>query len=617
MLLRLQSFCACFILLAGLLSVPAQGSAWPPEPIPLTLPDFLSGKYDVGKSVKATTTFTGTVQDVFDDETEPTYLFLSVKFETEDIHVVIDRNGKSAADYACLIGAEVVFIGYCNGFFFENSFSRRHIGQHFAIPKVGSFRVVRPGPDLYSVPDVSLLNSARAAEITKSGRRRATGRVIATWSNDKVLISTPSNRLVQLDLVSGRLPLFGTTIEAVGFPETDLYRINLSRAFWRPASTQAPVADTVQDATIEKIARVSHNGMTTFHIQLYGRTVRLSGTLDSPPRDGIIKISEGPNSILVDITALKGELPLGFLPGCTLEITGVVVPDIDVWRPHAQLPRIRSATLVTRLPSDLRVIRRPPFWTVGKLLSVIGGLLAILIGTFIWNRSLSNAARKKGRELYREQIHALRSELKFQERTALAVELHDAISQHLTGIALELRTVRGLAENISGDAQHHLDVATHTLASCRDELRNCLWDLRHSTLDLNDVEQAIRLTVVPHVGSAALHVRFRVPRHRITDNITHTILQIVRELATNSVRHGNATDIRIAGALEGNKLMFSVQDNGAGFVPDACPGMEEGHFGLLGVRERLEKFDGTLEITSAPRIGTKAVATLTIQTLNT
>ena len=207
----------------------------------------------------------------------------------------------------------------------------------------------------------------------------------------------------------------------------------------------------------------------------------------------------------------------------------------------------------------------------------------------------------------------MKSELKFLERSNLAVELHDAISQYLTGIALELRTVDAFAEEMPADAHRHLSVASRTLASCRDELRNCLWDLRHNTLEINDLAEAIRTTVAPHVGAARLVVRTDVARKALPENVAHAVLQIVRELAANAVRHGKATEIRIAGALDGNVLRISVRDNGRGFSPDAAPGMEEGHFGLLGVRERAEKFKGSLDIESAPGKGTRITASLLLE----
>ena len=68
---------------------------------------------------------------------------------------------------------------------------------------------------------------------------------------------------------------------------------------------------------------------------------------------------------------------------------------------------------------------------------------------------------------------------------------------------------------------------------------------------------------------------------------------------------GAATTLRIAGAMEDGKLMFSVADDGCGFDPMNRPGLAEGHFGLQGVEERVEELGGKMSISSAPGKGTR------------
>ena len=77
------------------------------------------------------------------------------------------------------------------------------------------------------------------------------------------------------------------------------------------------------------------------------------------------------------------------------------------------------------------------------------------------------------------------------------------------------------------------------------------------------------------------------------------------ELALNGIRHGGAKTIRIAGGIDGNTLEFSVRDDGCGFDPKNCPGVDDGHFGLQGIRERVMQLGGTLSIESEIGKGTK------------
>ncbi len=155
----------------------------------------------------------------------------------------------------------------------------------------------------------------------------------------------------------------------------------------------------------------------------------------------------------------------------------------------------------------------------------------------------------------------------------------------------------------------HLTIAAKALKSCRDELRNCLWDLRSQALEEHELTTAILRTLQPHINDSRLAVRFNVPRTLLSDNLTHALLRIIRELVINATRHGAATSIRVAGSLEGSRLQCSVTDNGCGFNPEDPPGVLQGHFGLQGIRERVKQLGGTFELASSPGAGTRATVT--------
>ena len=265
-----------------------------------------------------------------------------------------------------------------------------------------------------------------------------------------------------------------------------------------------------------------------------------------------------------------------------------------------------------RTPADVRVISHPPWWTSGRLLSVIGALMAVLIGVFAWNRSLNKLAERRGRELLREQIEHVKSDLKVEERTRLAVELHDSLAQSLTGVSMEIEAAKELKGNAPADMLSHLNFAARTLMSCRNELRNCLWDLRSQALEEKSMDKAIERTLLPYVNDSRIAVRFNMPRTRLSDNTAHTLLCIIRELVLNAIRHGNASNIRVTGVLDGGELKFSVRDDGSGFDPENYPGVLQGHFGLQGVNERVEQLGGTLNIESAIGSGTRGAISIKV-----
>ena len=152
--------------------------------------------------------------------------------------------------------------------------------------------------------------------------------------------------------------------------------------------------------------------------------------------------------------------------------------------------------------------------------------------------------------------------------------------------------------------------AKRILASCRRELRCCLWDLRSRALDASDFQKAVRETLAPHLGGTAATIDFDIPSAKMSEALRHAALSIMREATVNAVRHGHAQTIAISGELSGRRLSFSIVDDGRGFDPDKAKGSVDGHFGLLGMRERAKAFNGSVSITSAPGDGTEISVTL-------
>lgn len=268
--------------------------------------------------------------------------------------------------------------------------------------------------------------------------------------------------------------------------------------------------------------------------------------------------------------------------------------------------------ITTRNDESAQVFKLPHYLTALNVTLFLIGLLILFLAILAWNTLLRRLVDRRSHELTNERLAAFASSLKVEERTRLAVELHDTIAQTLTGISLELDTARDFLKTDTAEMARHLDCASRTLTSCRNELRNCMWDLRNQTLDGISMDEAIRRTLTPHLSGTSLAVRFAVDRDLFSDNTALSILRIIRELTLNAIRHGRATDVKVAGCIEGNKLLFSVKDNGCGFDPSSIPGVEQGHFGLQGVTERVETLGGTLTIDSRPGAGTRASISITL-----
>ena len=557
---------------------------------------------------------TGTVCDTFRDEIDPPWSFIVMDCDGEIVYCAIFEEGLSATTLDELIGARVSVDGILR----TNPAGNRVMMDRLVYTHGMSYVKVlsAPSADPFSVPELPTAVLPRpTAAMHNAGRLRASGYVVASWADGlRMLLKTDDGRILRTELRSRPAPRYGERVEVSGLPETDLYRVNLSRAAWRKEQGGRFESEPPLDVHVSQL--VSQDmGVKFKNAELHGRAVRLHGTVRGLPavgrERGRMYLEEDSELISIDSSACPEALA-NVEVGCLVEVSGTFVNDTENWRPNRVLPQIREVLVAIRKPGDVRVLARPPWWTPVRLVTLIGALLAVLLGIFAWNVALRRRAERRGRELADEQLAHITSELKVVERTRLAVELHDSLSQTLTGISMGIDSAIDIAGDASEELKKQLAYTSKTVEACRTELRNCLWDLRSQALEESDMNAAIQLALSQIVSKTALNVRFVVPRTRLSDKTAHTILRIIRELATNAVRHGHASSIKIAGSIDGGKLRFSVTDNGSGFDPKRAPGVAEGHFGLEGIQERVDRLDGEVDISSSPGRGTRVTVAFDI-----
>ena len=575
-----------------------------PEPVTeASGADFALGKFDC-RPIR----ITGTVVDAFVDDIDRLYTHLIL--DCDGVVVYAPCMDIGSADK--ILGATVSVRGTVHP---RTSGARRHIGRTLMIPDENALTVLRPaGKDPFKTPVLKTVELTSPAEAQALGRRRVSGTVLARWQQRNILLRTSDGPLVTCDIACQPVPDIGQSIDVTGIVDTDLFHLVLCCATWRPSADQGMPAPR-QEAITPTSLIGKDTGIEIPDPSLLGHVVQLRGIVRNLPtpdnENGIVLIENDGHLVPVDascnMTALNG-----LSVGCLASVTGVCVFDTDLWRQNAVFPRVRGYRIVTRVPQDISILRRPPWWTTGRLIAAIGILLVLLSGILAWNVILRRLVESRGREIARGKVSQAESAAKVQERTRLAVELHDSVAQNLTGVSLEIRAARRAQKEDPARMDKHLNLATRSLDSCREELRNCLWDLRNLALDETTVDEALRRTLQQHVGDRKLLLRFNVPREKFSDNTIHTILRIVRELVINAIRHGQADEIKVAGSVDGDRLLFSVRDNGHGFNPETVPGMREGHFGLQGIRDRIGIFDGKMTIDSAPGQGARITVTMVL-----
>ena len=577
------------------------------SPQDVSVETFKSGAVD-GRMVR----IRGIVREVFLDEIDSGFVFLVLCCGRDTVYAACSVKEQSLSDLKKLTDADISVAGLCAN---NDVGTRGQLGHLVHFNGMDSIEVhTLPPTDPFLAPLLSDMKNLEPEQVSITGRRRLIGRVLAVWSGSHALLEDESGALHSAEFSSGPLPTLNDTIEVVGTPETDLYRVNLSSSIWRPHDgTDLP--KSIPEEVAFKSLHTDDRGLPCINPLVHGKVARCTGKVieTSSNADGarLLTLKVGERSIPVDAYGIPDAFQT-ITVGCTLDVSGVCIVETETWRPYARFPHAKGVTLVPRTGEDVRVLARPPWWTPTRLLAVIGSLLAALLGILVWNRILNRLVERRSRQLFREQVAHAGDKLKVGERTRLAVELHDSLSQTLTGVSFQIDAAERARTKDPSRIAKHLAIAKRTLTSCREELRNCLWDLRNNALEDADAADAIRRTIEPHIAEAAATIDFDVPRAKLSDNTFHAVLCIIRELAVNAVRHGSARHIAIRGEIADGHLACSVTDDGTGFDPGNRPGMDEGHFGLLGISERINTLGGTLQIDSAKGHG--ATVRFTIST---
>jgi signal transduction histidine kinase len=281
--------------------------------------------------------------------------------------------------------------------------------------------------------------------------------------------------------------------------------------------------------------------------------------------------------------AFDGELA-DIRPGSTVSVTGVYSYQ---WGPPA------SFRLFLRSPGDVVQLSAGPWWTLrhtGVLLAIVALVGAVAT---VWARMVSNQKR--------DQFQAILS-----ERNRVARELHDTLEQGLAGITLQLEAVAGSFDASPGAARQSLDVARQMLRYSLEEARRSVMDLRSEALDSRDLAGALTsLARQMTVGtSPRVEVRVEGTVRRLDAAHEHHLLRIGLEALTNALRHAAATRIDILLRFGADAIELVVRDDGRG-LGSGSGDLPGAHFGLQGIRERVDKLGGTVQIESAPGEGVR------------
>lgn len=514
-------------------------------------------------------------------------------------------------DAGTLVDAQVRLTGVFLAFF---NARRQFLGVRIQSNDAADCVVTTPAPgDPFAAPEVTLsdglLFSARGGS---PHRRRVRGTVTLCAPGEYFYLQESDHAL----RVNTRQPdqlQPGDVVEAAGFFHLEHHKAEmLDATFRRVGQTRAPVPVAISREQLFSVAPGSaaflSRDFDDYLVSLRGKLVSVDHDGRSPVRlnlecDGALLSAEFvPAGEIAALAALR--------PGSELRVSGICGLTFSGSPPVVEWPQPVAMRLLLRDAGDVEVIREASWWTRERLWSALGliglGLLVALAWVALLRRTVALRSAELAEAMRARRDAVVEFESTLRERNRLAADLHDTLEQSLTGLALQLEASEALQDKGPERSKRHMMLARQVLDRSREDLRRSLWNLRTNPLESADLATALREVAANR--AAGLPIRIEVncegqPRP-LPDFVAGNLLLLAQEGITNALKHANASRIELRLTFQPQSLALAVIDDGVGFDPLSAMGPRQGHFGLQGMRERMKRLGGQLELTSKPGQGT-------------
>jgi signal transduction histidine kinase len=207
------------------------------------------------------------------------------------------------------------------------------------------------------------------------------------------------------------------------------------------------------------------------------------------------------------------------------------------------------------------------------------------------------------------------------ERARIARDLHDTLLQSFHGLLLSFQTVYDLLPTRPTEAKRTLGSAIDEAAEAITEGRNAVEGLRSSTVEANDIAEAVRgigeelATEQANQISAVFQFKVDGSPRDLHPILRDEVYRIASEAMRNAFRHARARQIEVDLHYDDRQLRLRIRDDGKGIDPEVLGGDgRAGHFGLHGMRERAKLAGGKLAIWSEIDSGTQIELTIPAST---
>lgn len=277
--------------------------------------------------------------------------------------------------------------------------------------------------------------------------------------------------------------------------------------------------------------------------------------------------------------------------------------------PHIVLVSILLAARYMNLDNGL--------FTTNNMLFLSGFLtmafFASVLGLFI----NSIARQSKERQRIISELKSTQGELAkveresgiVAERQRIAGDIHDKLAQGFTSIILQLQNAEAVIDNDHADVRPYIERALTAARESLAEARSVLWALRPEILVHEQIGVALDRTAQKWMESTGIRAAVKIDGDSIPlqAEVETVLLRAAGEALANVQKHARASEVILTLSFIGEEVVLDVQDDGRGFsVADSTlpDGLVSEGYGLLAMRERVEKLGGRMNIESAPGEGT-------------
>jgi signal transduction histidine kinase/ligand-binding sensor domain-containing protein len=211
--------------------------------------------------------------------------------------------------------------------------------------------------------------------------------------------------------------------------------------------------------------------------------------------------------------------------------------------------------------------------------------------------------------VYKLQMFELKKRYQavLKERNRIARDMHDTFAQNLGGVALQLDSIKMQFDDIPPLLLQKLDQTSQMIRYSLAEAYRAVRDLRAHILETRGFAEALpEIAEQTTAGSeVTLDIRLNGTPRKLSTGAEDNLLRIFQEMMANAVKHARARKISVELRFGPTSLGLKVTDDGCGFEAERAFSLGEGHYGLLGMQERVERLGGRMSLKSQLGQGTE------------